>query len=131
MGFFALTLPVKKFKQLVPDFDALAGEVGQVAVPVFLLLDGRGQDDHVVGAHPFPRPGRAALLRYEEQGDDLTPSERRRPLSEGQCQIAVNVPFLQKGKGGDRLSLMALMPRPCVASPLARKWLNISTAKSS
>ena len=82
----------------MPDFDTLAGQVGQVAVPVLLLLDGRGQDDHIVGTHPLPGASGASLLRYEEERDDLTPSEWGRPLPEGQCQIAVNVPFLQKGR---------------------------------
>ena len=36
----ASTLPVKKFKELMPNFDTLAGEIGQVAIPVLLLLDG-------------------------------------------------------------------------------------------
>ena len=127
----ALTLPVKKLKQLVPDFDALAGEVGQVTVPVFLLLYGRGEDDHVVGAHPLPRPGGAPLLRYEEQRHDLAPSKWSRPLSKGQCQIAVNVPFLQK-KGEGRLFVAdGLDALTLHGLPLARKWLNISTAKSS
>ena len=49
-----LSSPFKEFEHLVPDLDALPGEVGQVAVPVLLLVHRRRHDDNVVGTDPGP-----------------------------------------------------------------------------
>ena len=85
----------------MPDLDALAREVGEVPIPVLLLLDGRGHDDHVVGADPLPGASRAPLLGDEEQRDHLAPAQRGRPLAEGQHQVGVDPLFLEKKEGFD------------------------------
>ena len=77
------------------DLDALTGEVSEVTVPVLLLLDGTGDDHDVVGTDPLPRPSRPALLRDEEERDDLAPGEGSGALAEGQDQVRVDALFLK------------------------------------
>ena len=58
------------------DFDALARQVGQVPIPVLLLVHGCRDDDHVVRADPAPGSGRSSLLGHEEERDNLAPAQR-------------------------------------------------------
>lgn len=46
--------PFKKLKHLLANLDTLTGEISQVSIPMLLLLNRRGDDDHIIGTDPPP-----------------------------------------------------------------------------